>query len=136
MSWFCRCWSQIFFRVSKTGITAIAPPYTWGKSGNNSSGTYLLNDTVPSNITGRVIPTSGVLYSLSVACEDSTTGDIKLQKRSGASFSDLATISLSSERVKTTYYTGVSISKDDELCMVISSGSFKNLVVSMIMKEN
>lgn len=117
----------------KADVSA-SPGFSWGKSGNINSGTYLDNDTVPSNRAGRLVPiSSGYIAEISVACENPATGTLTIQTRSGAVFTDIASISLSAQRIKTQSYT-VSVSKGDELAVYVSSGSLKNPVVGVVIK--
>lgn len=110
-----------------------SPGFSWGRSGALPTNTYLLNDSVPSNVTGRVVPlTTGIIKKAVIACGTASTFDVKVQKRSGASFVDLFTISVSAARTSVTTQTQAVVS-GDELCILVSSGSTDNLVVSLIM---
>lgn len=110
-----------------------SPGFSWGRSGAIPTNTYLLNDSVPSNVTGRVVPlTTGTIKKAVIACGTSSTFDVKIQRRSGASFVDLATVSVSAARTKVQTLS-VSVSSGDELAILVSSGSTDNLVVSLIM---
>jgi len=111
-----------------------SPGFTWGVSGNVSSGTYLLNDTVPSNRTGRLVPLyDGIISEVFVANEDSNTFTIAIEKRSGASFIELCAVSVTSARIKVQSFE-VSVDYEDELAVKVKSGSCKNPVVGVVIK--
>lgn len=129
----------IFWQVSaSTALTSASPGFTWGASGNLNSGSYLLNDTVPSNVAGRMVPlTSGYIAQAFVAVENSTTASFVIQKRSGASFVDLTTITLTAARVGTfNLGTSITVSLNDEIAVKVSSGSCKNPVLGLVIKGN
>lgn len=111
-----------------------SPGFTWGRSGQTNAGTYLQNDTVPSNQTGRIVPISTAEISkVFVANEASNTFSINVLKRIGVgSFTTLATISLVAQRVKTQSFTGVSVALGDEIAVQVASGSCKNPVVGIV----
>lgn len=113
-----------------------SPGFTWGKSGNvGPSSVYLLNDTVPSNKAGRLVPLEdGLITEVFVAVELNATVTFAIEKRVGASFVELLTISLNgSERTKVNTYE-VSVVKADELVCRLKSGSAKNPVIGIIIK--
>jgi len=116
-------------------ITA-SPGFTWGDSGTVNSGTFLLNDTVPSNLAGRIVPlTTGEITQVFVSSQDVDTFDIQVLKRTGpGTFSVLTTISLTAQRIKTETKTGVSVALGDEIATKLSAGSGKNVVVGVIIR--
>jgi hypothetical protein len=112
-----------------------SPGFVWTRSGNTPSGTWLQNGSVPSNLSGSMIPvSSGEIREIFVAAENSDTFTIEVFKRVGASFTSLATISLSSQRTKVQSYTGVTVTYGDELACQQSAGSSKNPVVGVVIK--
>lgn len=113
---------------------AASPGFTWGKSGNVSSNTYLVNDKVPSNTSGRIIPVTGLLTEIFVTGQNDTTVTIAIEKRNGSTLTEIATITLTSQRKKIQSYTDVSLSYGDELAVKVKSGSIKNPVVGVVVK--
>jgi len=112
-----------------------SPGFTWGNSGNTPANTWLLNDTVPSNKTGRTFPLfNGTLTKLFVSNENVGTFDAELYEHDGTTFTLLATISLTAQRSKSQAYTSVSVTTDKELAIKIVNGSAKNPVVGAILK--
>ena len=110
--------------------SAVSPGFSWGKSGNATNNTWLLNDTVPSNLAGRVVPVDGTIVKIFAACQNNTTGSIGIYSRSGATFTLLATITFSSQRFKVDTFD-VDVDAEDELAARVTSGSFKNPVIGV-----
>lgn len=114
-----------------------SPGFTWGKSGNIGPGTYMDNDTVPSNLAGRMVPiVSGYLSEVFVSNEDNNTFTIVAQKRTGSTFTDLATISLTNQRTKVQSVSGALVLYGDEIAVKIGTGSAKNPVVGIVILGN
>ena len=114
--------------------TSVSPGFTWGKSGNVGSGTYLLNDTVPSNIAGRLVSIEeGIISEIFVTSQDVDTFVVAIEKRNGATFIELATLTVTAGRTATGSYSAL-VYRGDELACRIKSGSCKNPVVGIIMQ--
>jgi hypothetical protein len=112
----------------------LSPGFTWGRSGTTNAGAYLLNDTVPSNLTGRIVSLNAYIVEVFVANELANTFDVAIQKRIGPStFATLVTISLVSQRLKT-QSVFVSVNDGDELVALVSSGAAKNPVVGLVLQ--
>ena len=107
--------------------TYASPGFTFGKSGTVKN-TFLLCDTVPSNLAGRIIPANGQITEIFGACEDVTSGVITVYKRVGAAFNPLTTLTFSSQRKDIEYKTDVNVSAGDEIAAAVTTGTFKNLV--------
>jgi len=118
--------------------TVASPGFTWGKSGNITATTYLWNDTVPSDKTGRIVPLlNGQITNIVVANEVTNTFTIEVLKRLGAgSFSVLESVALTAERKKTKEVTGIPVALGDELAVRVSAGAAKNPVVAVIIRGN
>lgn len=122
--------------VNQISAISASPGFTWGDSGNVNSNTFLLNDTVPSNQAGRMVPLqSGEITNIFVSNQDANTFTVEILKRTGpGTFTSLTTTSLVAQRTKTESKTGVSVSLNDELACKISAGAAKNPVVGVIIK--
>jgi hypothetical protein len=119
---------------NEAGVSA-SPGFSWGASGNITANTWLINDTVPSNKTGRNFPLyNGTLELVSVANEIANTFSIEIYEHDGTIFTLLATVSLTAERSKEQAFTGISITKGKELAIKQVGGSSKNPVVQVIAK--
>ena len=62
----------------KVDVSA-SPGFTWGKSGAVKN-SWLLNDTVPSNLAGRVVPIDGQIVEITATAEVNSLGIIKIYK--------------------------------------------------------
>jgi len=121
--------------LNTTAAVSASPGFTWGRSGNSTAGAYLQNDTVPSNVSGRIVPlSSGNITNVFIACDVTATFSIKIQKRSGASFVDLTTVTITAARTGTFTVTGVPVVLNDEIAVQVSSGSAQNVVVGIVIK--
>lgn len=128
---------EIFYNTDRPPQDIISPTLSWGRSGTVRSGSWLQNETVPSNLTGRYTSLYNcTLTSISVSNENANTFDIQLYEYDGSTYYLLATISLSSQRSKTQIYSGVSITRGRELAIKVSSGSCKNPVVQVLLYGN
>lgn len=121
--------------LATTTAVSASPGYTWGRSGNTSSGTWLLNDTVPSNVTGRNFSLyNGELIQVSASNEDTTTAVLGIYQHDHTTYTQIATITLSSQIRSVQTYTGVSVTQNLELAIKVESGSVKNPVVQLLLK--
>jgi hypothetical protein len=112
----------------------LSPGFTWGRSGTTNAGAYLLNDTVPSNLAGRIVSLNAYIVEVFVANELANTFDVAIQRRTGlGTFTTLVTISLVSQRTKT-QSVFVSVNDGDELAALVSSGAAKNPVVGLVLQ--
>jgi hypothetical protein len=69
----------------KVNVSA-SPGFTWGRSGTNPGGTWLLNDTVPSNKSGReVFLYNSVIEKVYVANQDANSIKIGVYYHNGDS---------------------------------------------------
>ena len=115
--------------------TSASPGFTWGASGNIPSGTWLLNDTVPSNKSGRAIfLTSATLEQVFVRVENSTTVGIGVYEHDGVTFTLLTTVNLVATRAGDFPIASLALTSGKELAMKVESGSAKNPVVGCILK--
>lgn len=120
--------------VRQIAAVTASPGFTWGDSGNIVSGTFLLNDTVPSNRAGRTVPLKDAkITKVFVTVEVATTCDFQILKRVSAGvFTVLATVSLVAQRNIVAEFTNVNVQQGDELAVKVSTGSCKNPVVGVI----
>jgi hypothetical protein len=123
--------------ISVTGGVSASPGFTWGGSGTITKGSYLQNDTVPSNVSGRMVPlVSGILNKIFVACEIAATFKVNVMRRSGSSFTTIATVSMVNQRVDV-FNVSVAVALNDELAMRIdptSTDNPRNVVVGVVIK--
>lgn len=121
--------------LGRVDSIAASPGFTWGRSGNVGSGAYLLNDTVPSNLAGRIVSLyNAQITSIGVAVENADTFVVSIERNNGdTTYTEIATLTVTSLR-KLEVAIAIDISYNDELCCKIKSGSCKNPVVYLIIK--
>ena len=121
--------------TSSIAINA-SPGFTWGRSGNTPAGSYLQNDTVPSNVSGRLVPVSdGLIKTVFVSQKTATSCTVVVQKRTGSVFTDLATVTLTTQRVKVLDISPpIAVAYADEIVVKVGSGSPSDPVVGLMIK--
>jgi hypothetical protein len=121
--------------LCEKGGDSASSGFSWGSSGNIPANSWLNNESVPSNKTGRNFSLyNGELVSISVSNENSSTFSIELYEHDGVTFTLLATVSLIAQRSLEALYTGISITKGRELAVKQATGSSKNPIVQVIAK--
>jgi len=117
--------------------TGASPGYTYGKSGNVGSNTYLLNDTVPSNRTGRFSTVNGIIAEAFIAGEYGSTYNctmaIEIRYGGTGALVEVLTLTLSAQRSKVQTFS-VAVSQGDEIACKIKTGSIKNPDVGIQLK--
>lgn len=126
--------------IDKAAASA-SPGFTWGESGNVSSGAWLLNDTVPSNRTGRTFPFyNGELTEITISNENANTFTLEVYEHDGTTFTLLCSATVTAARSAvfddTTWSPlgPVYVTKGKELAVKLSSGAAKNPVCQMILQ--
>jgi len=115
--------------------TSASPGFTWGASGNIPSNTWLLNDTVPSNKSGRAIFLTGAtLEQIFVRVENVTTVGVGVYEHDGTTYTLLTTVNLVATRTGDFSIASIALTTGKELAMRIESGSAKNPVVGCVLK--
>lgn len=121
--------------LANTVDTSASPGFTWGASGNTTSGTWLINDTVPSNKAGRsIFLTNATLEYVFVRCELATTIDIEVYEHDGVTYTLITTVTLTATRAGDFPIASLPLTTGKELAMKLSSGSAKNPVVGCVLK--
>ena len=125
---------DVILEINNGNTNSASPGFTWGKSGNVGSGTWLLNDTISSDLVGRNFPLyNGSLDKISVSNELASTFTISVYEHDHTTYTLLSSLSLTSQIRKSALITGVSVSYDKELAVRVTSGSCKNVVVQLIL---
>lgn len=118
--------------IESVGVPA-SPGFTWGRSGNTNTSTYLQNDTVPSNVTGRLITFSNAsIRKVLVANSQNSTVTITVQEHDGVTYTDLASVSLVAERTKQQDFT-TPITTGKMLAVKVTAGTCTDPVVGVIL---
>lgn len=121
--------------VANTVDTSASPGFTWGSSGNVTSGSWLLNDTVPSNKAGRsIFLTGATLEYVFVRCELASTFSIEVYEHDGTTYTLITTVTITAARAGDFPVASLPLTTSKELAMKLSSGSAKNPVVGCVLK--
>jgi hypothetical protein len=113
-----------------------SPGFSWGRSGNVSSGTWLQNDNVSSNKAGRTVTFgSPQIVRIFVATEDLNTYTVEVYEHEGDSINLtlLTSLSVVASRTGDSGAISVPMTSGEQLAVKLSSGSAKNIVVGMIL---
>lgn len=122
-------------QIPESSGTGASPGFSYGRSGNVSSGAYLNNESVPSNITGRPVDLdNGRIVQVSISNELSNTFTIEIEEHDGTTFTSLGTFSLTSERSKKFSDLNIPLTGGKEVSVKVSSGSAKNIIVTVYVK--
>lgn len=110
-----------------------SPGFTWGRSGNCPDGTWLLNDSVPSNKAGRRIFLNGAgIIKIFVSCENSSTFDVVVYEHSGSgSEVVVGSVSLVAQR-SADFDVDLGLTTGKELSVRIENGAAQNPQVGLI----
>jgi len=108
-------------KIQEVGNKA-SPGFTWGSSGAIKN-SYLQNDTVPSNLSGRLCTVNGFLTNIFIITENSDDEyTLEIRKRIGNTFTTIVTLSAISSDGKRKYSTSgltIPVSSGDELSAYI-----------------
>jgi hypothetical protein len=116
----------------QVGVAA-SPGFSWGRSGNSSSGTWMLNDSVPSSRTGRTVNLlDPVITAISIANEDISTFDITIYEHDGDSINltSLGTVSVVAARSYNTFIS-FPVTPGKQLALAVTAGSARNIVIGL-----
>ena len=119
--------------VNGVGVSA-SPGFTWGRKGNINSVNkpYLLNDEVPSNVTGRFVAFQNpTLRKILVTSGSVSTFTVTIQEHDGTTFTDLVAVNIVASR-GTVVDLAVPITTGKELATKVTSGSCADPVVGVI----
>jgi hypothetical protein len=105
----------------------ISPGWTYGRSNRINKGTYLLNDTVPSNVSGRPIPINGFLVVVAVSVGAPEDFSLDFEEHDGTTFTYLTTVTMTvaDGHQKTFLTSGVPVTKNKQLAVRVSPSSSK-----------
>jgi hypothetical protein len=118
---------------------AASPGFTWGRSGTSTPNTWLLNDSVPSNNSGRtVFLNNAEIQNIFVANQDATAGiDLGIYSHEGdeVNLTLLGTVTTAATR-SNTFSVAFSIAVDKQIAIKIMPGSSqsKNIVVGALIR--
>ena len=116
-----------------------SPGFTWGRSGNIPSGTWLLNDSVPSNKAGRtIVLTSAKIVRVFTASEQLDTYTLGIYSHDGneINLTLVTTLVVTASRSGNSGTITIPVTTDKQLATKLETGSAKNLIVGVIMQGN
>lgn len=115
-----------------------SPGFTWGRSGNLPAGTWLLNETVPSNRSGRTLMFAGMsITDIFTATENLDTYDLEIYSHDGneVNLTLLTTVSVVATRsAQFNLTTPVAVPQMKQIAARISNGSAKNCACGLVLK--
>jgi hypothetical protein len=119
--------------------TSASPGFQYGRAGDVTAGTYLqVIANVPSSTAGLIVPFTGIITRVFVTNENDNTFTVKVQKRTdpGPVYTDLGTpFSLTAAR-KGEFNPSISVTDGDELVVLMSSGTCRNVQVGLIIEQD
>ena len=121
--------------IEEIGASA-SPGFSFGRSGNASTGSWLLNEGVPSNRAGRyVFTTSPKLVEIFVSSENIDTYTISIYEHEGdeVNLTLLDTLSITAARGGQKI-SNVAITSGRQLAIRVTAGSARNVVAGLILK--
>lgn len=123
------------YYIPESSGTGASPGFSFGRSGNVAAGAYLLNESVPSNVTGRPIDlTSGRITQVTISNELTNTFTIELEEHDGTTYTSLGTYTVTAARGASYSSLNVALSPNKEMAAKVSAGSGKNIVVTVYVK--
>jgi hypothetical protein len=121
--------------LANTVDTSASPGFTWGASGNVTAGSWLVNDTVPSNKAGRsIFLSNATLEYVFVRCEVATTLNMEVYEHDGTTYTLITTVTLTATRAGDFPIASLPLTTGKELAMKLSTGSAKNPVVGCVLR--
>ena len=110
-----------------------SPGFTWGRKGTVGIGTYLQNDDVPSNVTGRLIAFSDpVIRKILITNGAVSTFTLTIQEHDGVTYTDLTTVTVTADR-ESVANVNVPVTSGKQLAVKLTAGSANNPVVGIIL---
>jgi hypothetical protein len=122
--------------IEEIGASA-SPGFSWGRSGSTGAGTWLLNDGVPSNKSGRTIVLGdSKIVKIFSATEDANTYTLSLYWHEGneINLTFLATLTVTASRSGNSGTISVPVPNGKQLAAQLATGSAKNIVAGMVIQ--
>ena len=125
--------------LSRVVQISASPGFTWGRSGSSPANTYLLNDSVASNICGRVVfLLNASIIKIFVSNQSATAGiilEVYSHDGNGIGLTVLGQVTTTAARTHT-FTTAFSVAQNKQIAIKVKAGSVAgtNLVVGMILK--
>lgn len=118
--------------VNQKISSSASPGFTWGRSGNITSGAWLQNDTVPSNVTGRhIFLKNARIKKVFISNEVVNTFTLDIYEHDGSTYTLLTTLTVTALR-KLEASINVAVTYNKELAIAVGTGSCKNIVCGLL----
>lgn len=125
----------LFQFIPESAGVGASPGFIFGRSGNSSSGSYLSNESVPSNLTGIPIGVAnGRITGVMIRNEIANTFTIEIEEHDGVTFTSLGTFALTSVRGQDFFGINIPLTPAKEISCKVISGSCKNVKVVLLVK--
>lgn len=125
--------------IQASAIVSASVTFTWGRSGVTVSGTWLLNESVPSNKAGRanVLNATQVVKFFS-ASEDLDTYTLELYEHEGdeIGLTLIHTLTVTASRTGNSGTISAAITSGKQLAIKLATGTARNIVCGIIPKGN
>lgn len=121
--------------IEEIGISA-SPGFTWGRPGNLLANTWLLNDGVASNLTGRYISLANAsIRQIFTANQnvDNYTLTIYEHSGNGTNLTTLTTITVTNARGNV-INVNIPITSGKQLAVRLTTGSADNIIAGLVLK--
>jgi len=118
--------------LSTKVATSASPGFSWGRSGNISANTWLRNEGVSSNRSGRAVTFNNAnIVRIYISTENLNTYTLTIYEHEGdsANLTILTTISVTSSKVGDSGTISVPVTTGRQLAVRLTGGSAKNVVV-------
>ena len=127
--------------LKNNATNSASPGFTYGRSGNLPSSTWLLDDTVPSNISGRINYLNNcIITHIFVANQDPNiiTIGVYTHDGDGVNMTLIGTVTTLAQRTNT-FTTSISVPLNKQVAVRVeptSASSGKNMDVGLQLKGN
>jgi len=121
--------------LAANAAASASPGFSWGKQGNITPNTWLLNEGVASNIAGRwQFLTSATITNVFVANQQSTTFDVSIYYHdgNGSGITLIGTVSVIAAKGDT-FAVNWAVPIDKQIAARVTLGSPKNITVGVLL---
>lgn len=121
--------------LADNASVSASPGFSWGKQGNVTPNSWLLNEGVASNVAGRwQFLNSATITNVFVANQQTTTFDITIYYHdgNGSGLTSVGTVSVAAANGGS-FGVSFAVPKDKQLATRVTSGSPKNITVGILL---
>lgn len=121
--------------IEEIGASA-SPGFTWARSGGLLASSWLFNDGILSNLTGRLVPlTDASIARIFVSNQNVSTYQVTIFSHDGDSINltSLTTVTVTNSRGGSVA-VNIPVETNKQLAVRLTSGSAANIIVGLILK--